>query len=237
MKLWERRKGESAKAFAAFVVYRDMGPERSIDQAWGRYQSGINSVSTRAPGQWRMWCVDHEWVARAQAYADFLDRIDGEEYEREARGLAKRMAKRHLAHRERKWELRDALSDVAEELLANTSNFYETKESYKPGKKAKLDDQGRMISPPEPGERTITIALNAAAMLIAIEVAMKLGDEAIGTDTGVATEGVTAVEPEPMSVEDALRQWTRLLRQAREELEREQQLVAGDGDTGITEAG
>ena len=39
--LWERQSGETAKAYAAFLLYRDMSAvDRSVAAAWGRKKGG-----------------------------------------------------------------------------------------------------------------------------------------------------------------------------------------------------
>ena len=54
---WDRIKNETSKAFAAFLVYRDLPPiDRSVAAAWGRKRGGK---------QWERWCTAHDWVNRA----------------------------------------------------------------------------------------------------------------------------------------------------------------------------
>ena len=55
--LWERQSGETGKAYAAFLVYRDLpAMDRSVAAAWGRKTGGK---------QWERWCTAHDWVNRA----------------------------------------------------------------------------------------------------------------------------------------------------------------------------
>ena len=56
MNPWDRQPGETAKAFSAFVHYRDIPAiDRSVAAAWGK-----------AGGkQWEKWCTLHDWVDRA----------------------------------------------------------------------------------------------------------------------------------------------------------------------------
>ena len=68
---WEQLAGESAKAFAAFAVYRDLGAQRSISAAY-RQSSGSAAA---AAGTWNGWSTEHEWVARAEAYDKHLEQI------------------------------------------------------------------------------------------------------------------------------------------------------------------
>jgi hypothetical protein len=70
---WERRDGETAKAFAAFAVYRDLGPGRSVAKAYQR-QTGRRPASNRAAGHWVTWATRNDWQGRARAWDDRKDR-------------------------------------------------------------------------------------------------------------------------------------------------------------------
>lgn len=65
-KPWERQKGESEKAFEAFSAYRDMGVERSI-RAVSQKLSKSKTLIDR-------WSRDKNWVERARAYDNDLER-------------------------------------------------------------------------------------------------------------------------------------------------------------------
>ena len=56
-KPWERQPGETAKAYAAFLLYRDLPAiDRSVAAARGRKKGGK---------QWERWCTIHTWLDRA----------------------------------------------------------------------------------------------------------------------------------------------------------------------------
>ena len=64
---WDRQKHETQKAFAAFVVYRDLGPDRSQEKAaaeLGKSRQLLNK-----------WSVKWSWVTRARDYDDHLDAL------------------------------------------------------------------------------------------------------------------------------------------------------------------
>jgi hypothetical protein len=69
----ERR--ESARAYRAFCIYRDLGPDRSLDRAWQRFRAdqGQDPGSARRPGYWSDWSQRYKWVERAQAYDQAID--------------------------------------------------------------------------------------------------------------------------------------------------------------------
>lgn len=69
----ERLPDESALAYRAFCVYRDLGPDRSLDQAWKRSDQGKQCGSARRPGYWSKWSAQYEWVARAEAHDDEIE--------------------------------------------------------------------------------------------------------------------------------------------------------------------
>ena len=59
-KPWERREGESPKAYEAFCAYLEMGPNRSI-RAVGQKLDKSRQLLGR-------WSAAHQWVDRAAAY-------------------------------------------------------------------------------------------------------------------------------------------------------------------------
>jgi hypothetical protein len=95
---WEPLPGESAKAYAAFCCYRDLGPRRSLDEASRSYHRGSHadgetpSRRRRASGTVRRWADRWNWPARAQAW----DRERLRVHLTEQIEAVKEMSKRHL---------------------------------------------------------------------------------------------------------------------------------------------
>ena len=83
-KPWERQKGESDKAYEAFVTYRDMGTNRSI--------RAVAQKLAKSRTQIGKWSSGWEWTERVRAYDN--------ELEKEARAKAvkdrKDMTDRHI---------------------------------------------------------------------------------------------------------------------------------------------
>jgi hypothetical protein len=75
-KQYERQPEESAPAFAAFVAYRDLGPQRSLDEVGRQLYSPTKEGSKgdqkgrkrAATGHIREWSVKFDWVKRAQLW-------------------------------------------------------------------------------------------------------------------------------------------------------------------------
>ena len=72
---WLQLDDESGKAYIAFCVYRDMGPQRSIRKAYiaqlppYRYtKHGRKRYSRLLPGRWAMWSSKFAWHKRALAF-------------------------------------------------------------------------------------------------------------------------------------------------------------------------
>ncbi|KAB2328944.1 hypothetical protein F7731_23615 [Cytobacillus depressus] len=82
---YERREGESAKAFEAFVKYRNMGIERSLTKVSQELGKSTTLLSR--------WSSQWDWVERVKAYDMEMDRqaLMQEEKKR------KEMVKRHAA--------------------------------------------------------------------------------------------------------------------------------------------
>ena len=81
---WERQPEETPKAFEAFCVYRDLGPERSIVKAGN--QLGKNRVTLE------QWSSKYEWVKRCAAWDTEQDRIARQDQLKEIKKMRKRHA-------------------------------------------------------------------------------------------------------------------------------------------------
>lgn len=83
-KPWERQKGESEKAYEAFVTYRDMGQERTISAVVKRLEKSRSLIDR--------WKERWNWQERVRAYDN--------ELEKEARAKVvkdrKAMTERHI---------------------------------------------------------------------------------------------------------------------------------------------
>lgn len=82
---WERRDGESAPAWEAFVSYRDLGPARSITKV-ARQLGKSRALVGR-------WSRTYAWVLRAAAWDQEQDRIFAAEQQQARREMARRHAK------------------------------------------------------------------------------------------------------------------------------------------------
>lgn len=93
--VWERMPNESSKAYAAFCVYRDLGPERSLEKA-------IQKLDKKRVKQtvWR-WSSKYNWVARCKAYDDYIERRKREERERAILEMAERHAREAVAFQQK----------------------------------------------------------------------------------------------------------------------------------------
>jgi hypothetical protein len=113
---WDRQFGESRQAFAAFVVYRDMGrAERTVPDAYRQAKRKPNA--RQANGTWNGWSIRWRWPERADAYDEHMDseaRAAEEQTEREA-GV--RRAELRAAQRERELRIGDQLLEHVEQIL------------------------------------------------------------------------------------------------------------------------
>jgi len=67
---WDRRPGESPKAYALFLDYRNLGP----------YKRSLRALAAREPAsnlrQMQTYSSQHDWVDRAGSWDDYLARQD-----------------------------------------------------------------------------------------------------------------------------------------------------------------
>jgi DNA-directed RNA polymerase beta subunit len=87
---WERLPKETSRAYRAFCIFRNLGPDRSQDKAYALDCAQRGKKTTKAPGTWSNWSIKHNWVERAQDYDDWIDETNRNEKAaaREERQLA-----------------------------------------------------------------------------------------------------------------------------------------------------
>lgn len=114
---WDRRETESAQAYHAFTVYRDLRADRSIDAAY-RHVTGVQKGHNRATGRFKAWAADHEWMKRAEAYDAHLEMMARVEMESAA---TDRHRDSLAEFQDRQRRLSAAAADAAIALLAKAS--------------------------------------------------------------------------------------------------------------------
>lgn len=93
--VWERQPGESSRAYAAFCIYRDLGPERSLEKV----RQMLDKPRTR---KWLgEWSVKYKWVERAQAYDDYIEQKKRKEQEKAILEMAERHARIAMAFQQK----------------------------------------------------------------------------------------------------------------------------------------
>ena len=126
---FEQQPEESAKAFAAFSMYLNLGPDRSLESV--RVKCGKSSrLIQRWSSRWR-------WSERVQAHDLYLATVEREATEAVARGRSAEWLKRQEEVREREWEMLERCIAAAKRALAA---FMEREKVY-----ANLADISRML--------------------------------------------------------------------------------------------
>lgn len=70
VKSYDRQAGETEKAYAAFVIYRNLGLKRSLQKAAENYYEGLGNAQKlhRNRSQFTAWCGKYNWVDRCLDY-------------------------------------------------------------------------------------------------------------------------------------------------------------------------
>lgn len=78
---WERQPGETSRAWAAFCVYRDLGPRRTLDEVDRRLygprsdERPVSAKPRRRRGVISDFSRQYSWVARCTAWDAEVDRL------------------------------------------------------------------------------------------------------------------------------------------------------------------
>ena len=99
---WERQPEETAKAFEAFCVYRDLGPDRSIAKTGKKM--GKSRVTLEN------WSSKNEWVKRCAAWDAEQDRIARIEMQKDMAETRKRQRNQAKKMQEKGMELLESIS-------------------------------------------------------------------------------------------------------------------------------
>jgi hypothetical protein len=107
---FEQQPKESAKAFAAFSVYLNLGSERSVE--------AVAQKVTKSSRLLKRWSKRFDWPGRVRAYADRLAVVEREATEALARGNAAERVKRQQGVLDAEWELHEKCIAAAKRGLA-----------------------------------------------------------------------------------------------------------------------
>lgn len=114
---WERLTTESAQAYAAFCVYRDMGAGRSVVRAYE--QSGGKEGAKQASGRWNGWAKRHRWAERAKAFDDRIEAAELKGREKAAESEAEELERKRREWVEVEYKLALALGRTIAKQLRN----------------------------------------------------------------------------------------------------------------------
>jgi len=71
---WEKLKGESTLAYAAFCAFRDLGAERSIRKAVETVEAD-EALRVKRYNVWRGWSTQFKWRDRAADYDRYVEKL------------------------------------------------------------------------------------------------------------------------------------------------------------------
>jgi hypothetical protein len=106
---FEQLPKESDKAFAAFSLYLNMGPERST--------KSVGKQLGKSAGLIERWCTKYDWPARVQAHAAHLALVERQATEAALRSKAAEWLARQSEHRDEEWRVRGELLEAGREAL------------------------------------------------------------------------------------------------------------------------
>jgi hypothetical protein len=128
-RLFEQQPRESNKAFAAFSLYLNMGPQRSLDAVARQLAKSLPLI--------KRWSARWDWAERVAAHAAHLAIVEREALEAVARGKAAQWEQREQQLRETEWSMHERAIAAAKRGL---EAYMKRQEVY-----ANLADIARML--------------------------------------------------------------------------------------------
>lgn len=114
MRAWKSEPKESSKAFAAFEVYRDLGPSRSLREA-ARIFYGEDKEHHLS--QLKKWSRKFDWVERARSFDDWLTMHRQSAVEEHLAARAEDHGRREAALMDRALSIREQALSQVEKML------------------------------------------------------------------------------------------------------------------------
>lgn len=166
LEVWEfNPEIDTHRSYQAFCIYRDLGPGRTIENAYSiskGYQEGIKSAVS---GCFRRWCRDKNWDERARAF-DLAQ-------ERERRSNQTKESRQ--AYEKRLEAIRNTVESIALNRLQ--LSLIASKIALREGKRIEKIPEARFS---EKDFAALTRAINLQrADTLTIESALKITDEAL----------------------------------------------------------
>jgi hypothetical protein len=202
--LWERQPWDSAASFAAFQTWLlQTDRPRSLDAAYRAVvlqESYIGPTQTRASKGWRRWYQARQrsgepipnaktWEERAQAWDSYQAEIARKQWE-----------DRQQEIREADWQTGADLRRLAAQIFAQAPQFLKTSRKLIRGK------------PGEPDREVITLMLDVATAIRAIETGSKLQRLAAGmpdSHTEITNPGQMVTTSDLAAIRAEMEQWER----------------------------
>jgi hypothetical protein len=100
---------ETAKAYAAFLVYAEMGPERSV--------KAVSQKTSKSIPLLKRWSRKHKWVKRVTEWDQAAEKRRHEAEEKAMHAEAAEWARRQRKVREKDYQTAQALREKAAEML------------------------------------------------------------------------------------------------------------------------
>jgi hypothetical protein len=114
--VWSRQAWEGEKAYAAFLMYRDMGKDRTIDKVGVQLRGERPKGRRGAHARLWMWSSNHRWTERVRAWDNEVRRVADEKNAREWAEWEADLGRKRLEAKRKDMELATLLRDRVKEL-------------------------------------------------------------------------------------------------------------------------
>ena len=138
--LWERQQGETARAYEAFCIYRDMGANRSLRKVVQQLDKNLTTIGD--------WSTKYDWVKRVAAWDAEQDRIARNE-------MQKDMAETRKKQREQARKMQEKGMALLESINVGDAKLSEIVSLLKAGmeqERIAIGDVGEVIEERNGGE-------------------------------------------------------------------------------------